>query len=126
MGEEMNAFKKIEISPFLRQKLDSLGIVTRGILSKECRSKLELRAKFGLNDEQSDLLWNVIENKYKYPKPRLKLRPSHLLYDDDSFDAEEDEGAEQEGVANMAVADANVIDTLHGYMVSNEEDKEEQ
>merc|ERR1712176_332499 len=82
--KRMDAFKEIEISPFLRHKLDTLGIVTRGILSKEARSKLELRAKFGLNDEQSDLLWNVIENKSKrFAKPKLKLMSSYMEEEDD-------------------------------------------
>eukprot|EP00486_Rosalina_sp_Unknown_P016224 CAMPEP_0201578876 /NCGR_PEP_ID=MMETSP0190_2-20130828/25974_1 /ASSEMBLY_ACC=CAM_ASM_000263 /TAXON_ID=37353 /ORGANISM="Rosalina sp." /LENGTH=277 /DNA_ID=CAMNT_0048012539 /DNA_START=1 /DNA_END=831 /DNA_ORIENTATION=+ len=106
LKERMKQFKKVKMSEILRQKLHKYGIVTIDILCKECENKFVMKTKFGFNDKQCECLWNIIENK-------------ESVNDDNDcnvYNAElADENVEGEGVAN---ADVNVIDTMHGYKLN--------
>eukprot|EP01083_Nonionella_stella_P096445 271128_1 len=84
---EMDGFKQSNIiPPMLLKNLKTFGVVTMHILCQEGKSELDLKRKFGFNDNQGQLLWNII-------KSQSQVNPNAVnQYQDDNNDVDQIEG----------------------------------
>jgi len=154
LKQAIDEFRAIPIAPVLREKLQKEGVITLGILCKVANHKSHLRAKFGLNDQDSDSLWELISSGtsvYSSPPPPVQspyssalnlvsanslnaasMNPGYAADSEESGDGAPDLEAEgvpapapvnsaEGGVENAAAVDPNVVDTMHGYLLHQDE-----
>eukprot|EP01084_Bolivina_argentea_P249897 418494_1 len=95
LKREMDNFEHCDLIPsIILKQLWKHGIVTMDILCKEVENKIDLKMKYGINDDKyCDLVWNIVE-----------------LQSDEKHKVCVNKQLEQEGMINVQSNETNYID----------------